>query len=267
MMNLEKLCLEVVEAAKHTGEFIHSQLNVVKPDNVEYKGIHDFVTYVDKTSEKMLVERLSVLLPGSGFLVEEKSVEKNNADLYWIIDPLDGTTNYLHGLSPFAISIALMDKEEIIMGIVYEITHDECFYTWKGAPAYLNGKEIKVSERKKLSDSLIATGFPYYDYERVTPFLKTLEYFFNNTHGVRRLGSAATDLAYVACGRFEAFYEYSLHPWDVAAGVLLVKNAGGKVSDFSGKDDYLFGGEIISSNAGIYDETLKLIKTIMVDNK
>ncbi|PKP20015.1 MAG: inositol monophosphatase [Bacteroidetes bacterium HGW-Bacteroidetes-21] len=265
MDNLEKLCAEVVKISREAGAFIRSQVQVVTPDNVEYKGIHDFVTYVDKTSEKMLVEKLSVLLPDSGFLVEEKSVEHTNKELYWIIDPLDGTTNFLHGLSPFAVSIALMEKDEVILAVVYEVTQDECFYTWQGGAAYLNGKVIRVTERDKFSDSLIATGFPYYDYERIHPFLKTLEYFFNNTHGVRRLGSAATDLAYVACGRFEAFYEYSLHPWDVAAGVLLVKNAGGKVCDFSGKDDYIFGQELIASNAGIYDELLKVIKSIMVD--
>ncbi len=258
------ICMATVDAAKKAGGFIRENLNRVKGDDVEYKGMHDFVTYVDKTSEKMLVDTLSELLPEAGFLVEEKSVEQNNEKLFWIIDPLDGTTNYVHKLAPFAVSIALSENDEIVAGVVYEVGCDECFYTWKGAPSFLNGNEIKVSGKAKLSDALIATGFPYYDYKRMKPFLGTLEYFFNNTHGVRRLGSAATDMAYVACGRFEAFYEYSLHPWDVAAGYLIVKNAGGVVSDFSGGSDFIYGREIISSNKKIYDEFLNVVKTRMV---
>jgi myo-inositol-1(or 4)-monophosphatase len=257
--------MQAVAAAKKAGAFIKDNLNRVEGADIEYKGIHDFVTYVDKTSEKMLVEMLTDVLPGAGFLVEEKSVEQTNNNLYWIIDPLDGTTNYVHRLAPYAVSIALMEDNEIVAGVVYEIGAGECFYTWKNAPSFLNGEEIKVSDRKILKDSLIATGFPYYDYDRLNAFLETLAYFFNHTHGVRRLGSAATDLAYVACGRFEAFYEYSLHPWDVAAGALLVKNAGGTVSDFSGNNAYVFGKEIIASNEAVYAEFLKIVKTHMGD--
>lgn len=255
--------MAAVDAAKKAGAFIRENLNRVAGGDIEYKGMHDFVTYVDKTSEKMLVEMLRDVVPGAGFLVEEKSVEQNNTHTYWIIDPLDGTTNYVHRLAPYAVSIALMENNEIVVGVVYEISNDECFYTWKNAPSYLNGKLIKVSDKKVLKDSLIATGFPYYDYERVKPFLNTLEHFFNNTHGVRRLGSAATDLAYVACGRFEAFYEYSLHPWDVAAGALLVQNAGGLVSDFKRGNDYVFGREMIATNKHVYEEFTGVITKAM----
>jgi len=212
-MVLENICEKVCVLAKEVGKFIKEQKSQITIENVESKGIHDFVTYVDKTAEKKLVDGLLKILPDAGFIVEEKTIDKQNDMLKWIIDPLDGTTNYIHGITPYAISIALADENETILGVVYEIGLDECFYAWKGGKAFLNGKEIRVSDRKTIADSLIATGFPYYDYGRIKPFLSSLDYFMQNSHGVRRLGSAATDLAYVACGRFEAFYEYSLSPW------------------------------------------------------
>jgi myo-inositol-1(or 4)-monophosphatase len=169
-------------------------------------------------------------------------------------------------MGPYSVSIALADSSNhILLGVVYEITLDECFYAWLGGGAYLNGNAIHVSKATDISASLIATGFPYYDYLRIKDFMKTLEHFFLYSHGVRRLGSAATDLAYVACGRFEAFYEYSLHPWDVAAGSILVSEAGGRVSDFSQNDNYLFGGEMIGSNQGIYSEFTGIIHQHMVN--
>jgi myo-inositol-1(or 4)-monophosphatase len=140
----------------------------------------------------------------------------------------------------------------------------ECFYAWKGSKAYLNGKEIHVSKTNKVSDSLIATGFPYTDFSYLSYFMETVRFFMENSHGLRRLGSAATDIAYIACGRFEAFYEYGLNPWDVAAGILIVKQAGGRVSDFHGGDNYLFGGEIVISNDLVFDEFLEDVKTIMI---
>jgi len=259
-MNLEKICFETVELAKKTGTFIMSQVNNIPTDEVKVKGLHNFVTYVDTTSEKQLIEGLSQILPGSGFIAEEGTSTFKSDRYNWIIDPLDGTTNFIHGLAPFAISIALMDGNETIAGVIYEMNLNECFYAWKGSKAYLNGKEINVSSASFIKDSLIATGFPYYDYDRLTPFMNSLAYFMKNSHGMRRLGSAATDLAYVACGRFEAFYEYSLSPWDVAAGAFIVQQAGGKVSDFKGNNDYIFGKEIIATNSGIYNEFLTQVK-------
>jgi len=223
--------------------------------------LHNYVTYVDKTAEQMIVDGLLKLLPESGFIAEEGTSDKKGETYNWIIDPLDGTTNYIHGLPPHAISIALMENDKAVIGIVYEICLDECFYTWRGAKAYLNGKEIKVSTAKTVKDSLVATGFPYFDYSKLEPFIKSLAYFMKNSHGMRRIGSAATDLAYVACGRFDAFYEYSLSPWDVAAGAFLVEQAGGKVSDFGGGNDYIFGKEIVATNSNIFNEFLNVVKT------
>jgi myo-inositol-1(or 4)-monophosphatase len=158
------------------------------------------------------------------------------------------------------VSIGLMRGQELILGVIYEVNFDECFYAWEGSGAYMNGKEIHVSKVNKLSESLLATGFPYYDYKRMKEYMELFGHFMQNTHGLRRLGSAATDLAYVACGRFEGFYEYSLQPWDVAAGAFIVQQAGGKVTDFKGEGNYVFGKEIVAGNAAFFDEFLGAVK-------
>jgi myo-inositol-1(or 4)-monophosphatase len=258
-MNLENLCLQVCELARETGNFIKTEAEKITREKVEVKGLNNFVTYVDKTAEQKIVSALQQFLPEAGFITEEGTAKENGSKYRWVIDPLDGTTNFIHGLPPFAISIGLMEDQEVILGVVYEVNLSECFYAWKGSKAYLNGKEIQVSAAARIEDSLIATGFPYYDYSRVKPFFESLDYFFHNSHGVRRLGSAATDMAYVACGRFEAFYEYSLSPWDVAAGAIIVKQAGGKVSDFKGGENYIFGKEIIVTNNNVYQPFLNYI--------
>jgi myo-inositol-1(or 4)-monophosphatase len=262
-MNYEKIIKQVVELSKTVGVYLRDEQKKINSDIVEKKGKHDFVTYVDKTAEQKIIEQLKIILPEAGFIAEEGSEKRIDKDLMWIIDPLDGTTNYIHGMSPFAISIGLMEKQEMVGGVVYEVGLDECFYSWKTGKAYLNDKEIKVSNTKELNDSLLATGFPYYDYSRLEPFMKSLSYFIQNTHGVRRLGTAATDLIYVACGRLEGFYEYGLSPWDVAAGAFIVQQAGGKVSDYMGENNYIFGKEIIATNSGIYNSFLKIVKDTM----
>ena len=264
-MNLENICQQVTELTKSVGEFILSEKKNITHLNIEEKGLHDFVTYVDKNSEQKLVDGLTKILPEAGFIAEEGTSVKKGDIYNWVIDPLDGTTNFIHGITPFAISIALMENDKIILGVVHELGLDECFYAWKDNPAFLNGEIIKVSEMETIENSLIATGFPYYDYKRIKPFLESLEYFMENSHGVRRLGSAATDLVYVACGRFEAFYEYSLSPWDVAAGAFIVQQAGGKVSDFKGEANYIFGKEIIATNNFVFDNFLIKIKKIMIN--
>ncbi len=262
-MDLKYICNKAITIIKSTGNYISSEMQNFDNNKVEAKGAHDFVSFVDKTAEKQLVEGLSELLPEAGFITEESTVKQEDKSLQWIIDPLDGTTNFIHGLMPHAISVSLTENSEVVLGIIYEITRKEVFYSWKGAKAYLNDKEIRVTEVSQVQDSLIATGFPYYDYDRLSQFMQTLEFFMQNSHGLRRLGSAATDLAYVACGRFDAFYEYGLSPWDVAAGAFIVEQAGGKVCDFSGNDNYIFGKEIIASNSNIFDEFKTNIKNIM----
>ncbi|MCB0571265.1 MAG: inositol monophosphatase, partial [Phaeodactylibacter sp.] len=174
--------------------------------------------------------------------------------------PLDGTTNFLFQIPVFSISVALQQEGRSVLGIVYEINRQECFYAWLGGGAFLNGRPIRVSSRAPLEKTLLATGFPYYDYRRMAPFFKVLEHFMRHTRGIRRLGSAAVDLAYVACGRYDGFFEYSLNPWDVAAGAFIVQEAGGVVSDFNGGGNYLNGGEIIAANAAVAADMQQVLR-------
>lgn len=263
-MDLKILCNQVSDLARQTGSYILSELPGFQSQTIESKSLHNFVTHVDKTSEAKLVTALTALLPEAGFIAEEGTSNVKGERYNWVIDPLDGTTNFIHGLPPFAISIALMDKSEVILGVVHEVVSKETFYAWQGSPAFLDGEEIRVSQVSSVKDSLIATGFPYSEFKRIKPFMQSLEYLFNHSHGVRRLGSASVDMAYVACGRFEAFYEYGLSPWDVAAACLIIQQAGGKIADFKGGSDYIFGREIIASNKNVHDEFASYIRSVFV---
>jgi myo-inositol-1(or 4)-monophosphatase len=259
-LNLQTLCQDVCSVSKQAGEFIRTERSKFSTGKVEVKGKNDFVSYVDKGSEKLIVEALSKLLPGSGFIAEEGTSAEKGEVYNWIIDPLDGTTNFIHGLPCYAVSIALMRNKELILGVIYEVNLDECFYAYEGGKAYLNGKEISVSQAPTLADSLIATGFPIYNFSRLDAYLKTLEHMMRNTHGVRRIGAAAADLCYLACGRVDGFFEYNLNAWDVAAAALIGKEAGGRVCDFSGGDNWLYGKEIIADNSLIHSEFFEAIK-------
>ena len=264
-MNLEKLCEEARVIIAKSVDFIRQQANQFDAGVVEKKGFNDLVSYVDKTSEQMLVDGLSAILPGCGFITEENTAGSNGERFRWIIDPLDGTTNFVHGVPCYCVSVALTDGDELVMGIIHEVNLNECFYSWKGAGTFLNGKSISVSSRPSLSESLIVTGFPYTNFDRLSQYMEIFDYCMRNTHGIRRPGSAAVDLAYVACGRYEAFYEYGLNSWDVAAGAFIVQQAGGKVSDFSGEGNFVFGKEIIASNPSVFGEFLAVVKDKMTN--
>lgn len=256
-MNLEQLTYQVCELARESGDFLKQEITKLKTTDIQSKGLHNYVTYVDKESERRIVERLSAIMPGSGFIAEENTALRPG-EYTWVIDPLDGTTNFIHGIPLYCISIGLIHQNEIILGMVLEPNLNECFYTWKSAPSFLNGEIIRVSATPAINESLFATGFPYYDYSRLDDYLAIFKHLLQNSRGARRLGSAAADLAYTACGRYDGFYEYGLSPWDVCAGALLVKNAGGAVTDFHGTDNYIFGKQIIATNNYIYSEFLKL---------
>jgi len=251
-MELKPISEEIAILARQAGQFIREQRSEITNDDIELKGKASLVTYVDKETEKMIVSRLREIMPEAGFITEEGTASESGEEYKWIIDPLDGTTNFIHGIFPHSVSIALTKNYIPIAGVVYEIGQDELFSAWKGGGAYLNGKPISVSQSSKHEDVLLATGFPYYDFEKLNEYLKVLEFFMIETRGMRRMGSAAVDLAYVACGRFDGFFEHALHAWDVAAGILLVLEAGGKVTDFKGGDNYLFGKELISANANYF---------------
>jgi myo-inositol-1(or 4)-monophosphatase len=247
------LCDDTLELVNDTGLFIQGEASSFSSDKIETKGLHDFVSYVDKEAEVKLVDGLGKILPEAGFITEENTVS-DRKDLTWVVDPLDGTTNFIHGVPCYSISIGLLDGDEVIMGIIHEINLKESFWAWKGGPAFLNGKEIYVSPVTSLENALLVTGFPNRDYSRLDEYMDLFKHFMETTHGLRRFGSAAVDLAYVACGRCEGFYEYGLSAWDVAAGALIVQRAGGRVTDFNGGDNYLFGEEIIAAGAPIFSE-------------
>jgi myo-inositol-1(or 4)-monophosphatase len=262
-MDLKYLCAEIEKAARETSSFILKESQGFDISKTEKKGLNDFVSYVDKGSEKMLVEKLGLLVPEAGFVAEEGTSKKIGLKYCWVIDPLDGTTNFLHGFHPYAISIALKEYDEVIAGVVFEVSGQESFTAWKGGGAWLNGSSIHVSEAMKLADSLVATGFPYSDFKLLDSYMKCLAHFCKHTHGIRRLGSAAIDLSYVACGRFDVFYEYGLHEWDIAAGMLLVREAGGRVSDFSGNENNLTGEEFVAANSSVFTEVLEIVSKFM----
>lgn len=264
-LNLEKIVRQVVEVSGLVSIYLKEEIGLLKRESIETKGIHNFVTYVDRTSEEKIVAALNLILPQAGIIAEEMGDVKRQKRYNWVIDPLDGTTNYIHGLPLYSISIALLDYDEVILGVVHEVNLNECFYAWKGSPAFLNGNRIMVSQSQKLNDSLIATGFPYHDYSMMELYLKAFGHLMRVSHGLRRLGSAAVDLAYVACGRFDGFYEYGLNLWDVAAGQLIVKQAGGEISDFKGGKNYLLGKKMVATNKLIHRELVNIIKDYFND--
>lgn len=259
MTDLASLLNQTIAVAARAAAFIAGERSQFSYQNVEVKGLNDLVSYVDKISEKLIVEGLAAILPEAGFIVEENTAQGRKA-YNWIVDPLDGTTNFVHGIPCYAVSIALEHQGRILLGVVYEVSRNECFCAYQGGGALMNGQPIRVSARAQLSESLIATGFPIYNFSRLDAYLKTLAHLMEGTHGIRRIGAAAADLCYLACGRVDAFFEYNLNAWDVAAGALIVQEAGGTVSDFEGGGNWLFGKEICCTNGLLQAEFGGLIK-------
>jgi len=258
-VNLQALNTQVIALAKEVGIFILNEVRNFHHGHIERKGRNNLVSYVDKESERLITDRLSELLPEAGFVAEEGTGSRNMKGYNWIVDPLDGTTNFIHGIPFYSISIALMHDTEILTGVVYDPNSKECFHAVRGSGAFLNEQKIGVSVATQLSESLIATGFPYEHSEKMRGYLELLHTFVVHCHGFRRIGSAALDLAYVAAGRVDAFYEYSLHAWDVAAGALIVQEAGGKVTDFGNGTNYIFGGQILAAGK-IHAQLYELIQ-------
>jgi myo-inositol-1(or 4)-monophosphatase len=262
-MDLASIERDVIELCREVGEFIEKEGAGFDLSRIEQKNsFNNLVSYVDKEAERRLVYSLHKIFPEAGFITEEETVEQSKQhEFNWIIDPLDGTTNFLHGLPIYAISIGLTRGAQTILGAVHHVVRKECFHAIEGEPAFCNNKIIKVSSVPILTESLLATGFPYYHSEKKEVYLDIIKDFLQKSHGIRRLGSAAIDLAYVACGRLEGFFEYNLNPWDVAAGTFIVQQAGGLVTDFKGGDNFLFGGELCAANAKIHAEMLQHIKS------
>ncbi|WP_207433661.1 inositol monophosphatase family protein [Sabulibacter ruber] len=261
MKDISALRNQVVELTKEVGKFIFQEFTNFDVSRLELKGLNNLVSYVDKEAEERLVAGLEKFLPEAGFVTEEETKSEQAEEYNWIIDPLDGTTNFIHGLHIFSVSIALMQHDELVLGVVYDICRDECYHAVKGGGAYCNDRKISVSQAPSLGDSLIATGFPYYSFDLMQKYLQVMGSFMESCHGVRRLGSAALDLAYVAAGKFEGYFEFNINSYDVAGGAILVQEAGGQVTDFRGGKNYVFGREIcVSNNPTVQQEMLKLIE-------
>lgn len=257
-LDLQQIVQQSRKIIEEVAQFIGAEVGNVRNEAIEVKSFNSLVSYVDKTAEEMLVKGLGAILPEATFITEEDTVANQESALVWIIDPLDGTTNFLHQLPFFSLSVALQENQETVMGVVYEVNRNECFYAWKGGGAFLNEKPITVSPNPGIANSILATGFPYEDYSAIGGYFEVLEHLMRNARGIRRFGSAALDLAFVAAGRFDAFFEYGLNAWDVAAGAFIVEMAGGKVTDFHGGNDYLFGRSLLASNGNIHQEMLEL---------
>lgn len=246
-----------------TGQLLKEKQRNLHKLNIRLKGKNDLVSEADIEAEAKLVEGLKTILPGSRFITEEKYPEEilNSDDPTWIIDPLDGTTNFLHSYLPYAVSVGLAEKGKLTMGIIYEVERDEMFYASEAEEgAFKNGSPIEVSKNTNLQESLFATGFPSREAEYIEPYTELMKELMTGSHGLRRMGSAALDLAYVACGRFDGFFEYGLYPWDIAAGSFLVEKAGGKVTNFRGGNDFLFNKEIVAANKHVFNALLERIQ-------
>lgn len=256
---LSQLLDQTCKIAEEVGTFIEKERLHFSMDRVEHKGFNDLVSYVDKEAEKQLVAQLQKIFPEAGFITEEGTNTTRGEVYNWVIDPLDGTTNFIHGLPVFAVSIGFMEQDDVVLGVVYEVNRKESFYAYKGGGAFCNGIALQVSKAPNLAASLISTGFPYYQFDLIDRYFDIMKSLMQKTHGLRRLGSAAVDLCYVAAGRSEGYFEYNLNSYDVAAGIILVQEAGGKVTDFEGGSDYIFGRHVVATNHSIHEELMGVI--------
>jgi myo-inositol-1(or 4)-monophosphatase len=261
-MELKLILDEVLIVTEEAAAFIRSKAGKVTEGDVETKSKNSLVSFVDKTAEEILVRGLGKIIRDSGFITEEETVAQLQSEYTWVIDPLDGTTNFLQQIPVYAVSVGLMHKDELVLGVVSDVERNEVFYAWKGGGAWCNGINIHVSERTHVSDSVVATGFPYASKDVVPQLITVFEFFLKNARGIRRLGSAAIDLAYVACGRFDVYYETTLNAWDIAGGILIVQEAGGIVSDFSGNQNMMKNGQVIAGAPSIHKESADHIRNI-----
>ena len=254
-----------VKAARRAGAIINRASLDVDLLKVGRKAPNDFVTEVDQAAESAIIEILSTAYPDHDFLAEESGTagaygkRKARSEYVWIIDPLDGTTNFIHGFPQYAVSIGLAYRGQITQAVVYDPVHNDLFVASKGKGAMLNERRIRVSQRDRLDETLIGTGFPFRDFESLETFMAMFKELTQKTAGLRRPGAAALDLAYVACGRLDGFFEMGLMPWDAAAGSLLITEAGGLIGDFKGDGDYLFGENVIGASPKIFGQLVNVL--------
>ena len=262
MLDLKQLTGDVCRIATEAGHFLKEERKNFRRESVIEKCTHDYVSYVDKESERRLVAELSALLPEAGFIAEEGSATYNDEPYCWVIDPLDGTTNYIHDNAPYCVSIALRSRDELLLGVVYEVCRDECFYAWKGGKAWLNGEPLHISDIDDVTNAFLIVELPYNDaaYKRIAMHL--LDDLYGKAGAIRMNGSAAAAICYVAAGRFDGWLEAFIGKWDYSAAALIVLEAGGEVTDFYGSRDFMEGHHIIATNGHLHTYLQDLVKEV-----
>ncbi len=255
MQNLENLTRLVCDIAREAGSYIRKERAGFSVEKVERKHAHDYVSYVDKGSEKMIVEALRKLLPEAGFITEEGSAGHTDEQYVWVVDPLDGTTNFIHNFAPYAVSIALCKGREIVMGVVYEIVADECFYAWKGGGAWVNNSPLHVGNNE-INDALICLQLPYNSDAYKPVITRLIQHFYGNVGSIRMIGSAAIALCYVAAGRLDAYAERYIGQWDFMAGAIIVLEAGGRVTNYGGEEFFMLGDSVVATNGKVHSDLL-----------
>jgi myo-inositol-1(or 4)-monophosphatase len=254
----------MVKAARRASQIINRASQDVEHLKITKKQQSDFVTEVDKAAEAAIIDVLREAYPEYGILAEESGLTAGtdaDSEYQWIIDPLDGTTNFIHGFPQYAVSIALAHKGQLIEAVIYDTLRNEMFTASKGGGAFLNERRIRVTKCLKLEDALIGTGFPYRTFTHVDAYMGIFKELSQRTAGIRRPGAASLDLAYVACGRLDGFWEFGLCPWDMAAGCLLISEAGGLVSDLSGGESYMKSGNLIAGTPKVFAQLLQVVET------
>ena len=249
-----------IEAAKEAGKYLKFSVGKVRSIEIKKGEERNLVSEIDKTSEAKIISIIRRHYPTHAILAEESGADNTVSDYKWVIDPLDGTTNFLHGLPAFCVTIGVEYKGEIVAGVVYDPNLDELFTAEKGAGAFCNGKRMKVSQAPRLIDSLLVTGFPYDIADNPDNAVGHFINFLMESQGLRRLGSAAIDLSYVAAGRLDGFWEVNLNPWDMAAGVLFVREAGGRVTDFAGAESTIYTKQVLASNGLLHDAMVDILQ-------
>jgi myo-inositol-1(or 4)-monophosphatase len=267
MENLKELTLSVCEVAKRAGLFIRKERSQFHAERIERKHAHDYVSYVDKGSERMIVDALRALLPEAGFITEEGSATHSDEQLLWVVDPLDGTTNFIHDFAPYAVSIALVRGREILVGVVYEVCADECFYAWQGGGAHLShpsAEGILHSRRlhvgnSDIGDALLCLQLPYNSDAYRPVILRLISELYGRVGSIRMTGSAAMALCYVAAGRLDGYAERYIGQWDFMAGALIVQEAGGRVTDYAGNTDFIQGDSILATNGRVHQPLIEVL--------
>ncbi len=256
---MHPILINAVKAAREAGRIINRASQDVGSLNVRSKTVNDFVSEVDQAAEQAIIDILKEAYPDHGFLGEESGRTNQDAENIWIIDPLDGTTNFLHNFPCYCVSIALQQKGVLTQAVIYDPVRNDLFTATKGRGAFLNDKRIRVTNRSKLQDGLISTGFPFRDFTHLDTYMGMLKDMIQKTRGIRRPGSAALDLAYVAAGFTDGFFEINLSTWDIAAGGLLVQEAGGIVGDFEGNESWVTTGNIVAANPKVFAQMLQTL--------